>query len=337
MAFPVHRFQNLKTHTFDVEVVTPLFLSGADQNTAELRPPSLKGMLRFWWRALYGRDSIKDMKEEEAKIFGDTDHKSDLVIRLHNTSNCRSVLTNINKGKTITVQSQGKTFPISIIEYLAYGLYEYKKGSGNVFTKHHFQPGDTKFTIQTECSNKFESKILNVLKILHCFGGIGSRNRNGFGVLNFLFFSNNTPEDTFLQIKTGHRKKFTAFSSDSRLFLFKEQVSWAAALSDAGIAYRTARTKLENKHHFQRRPLIAKPLIVKKEKINIKERHAKPYFLHVHKMANGKFRGQILFMPYKYHDVRQQENYDKACRDMNTVIRQSKNFEKEISAGRREI
>ena len=34
------------------KVVTPMFMSGADQSQAELRTASIKGALRFWWRAL---------------------------------------------------------------------------------------------------------------------------------------------------------------------------------------------------------------------------------------------------------------------------------------------
>jgi CRISPR-associated protein Cmr1 len=39
---------------FEVEVVTPMFLGGANNLEAELRVPSIKGMLRFWWRATCG-------------------------------------------------------------------------------------------------------------------------------------------------------------------------------------------------------------------------------------------------------------------------------------------
>jgi CRISPR-associated protein Cmr1 len=34
------------------KIVTPMFLSGADQEATELRPPTIKGVIRFWWRAL---------------------------------------------------------------------------------------------------------------------------------------------------------------------------------------------------------------------------------------------------------------------------------------------
>jgi hypothetical protein len=38
-------------------IVTPMFIGGADQTPADgIRPPSVKGALRFWWRALnWGR------------------------------------------------------------------------------------------------------------------------------------------------------------------------------------------------------------------------------------------------------------------------------------------
>jgi len=38
--------------TFDYETITPMFLAGADQGQVELCAPSIKGTLRFWWRAM---------------------------------------------------------------------------------------------------------------------------------------------------------------------------------------------------------------------------------------------------------------------------------------------
>ena len=52
MAFYISRFKGMESQEFEVEIVTPLFLGGADPNKAELRAPSIKGALRFWWRAL---------------------------------------------------------------------------------------------------------------------------------------------------------------------------------------------------------------------------------------------------------------------------------------------
>ncbi len=58
------------------EVLTPLYLGGADQS-AELRAPSLKGGLRFWWRTLNPipakrekNDPRDGLAKKEARIFG---------------------------------------------------------------------------------------------------------------------------------------------------------------------------------------------------------------------------------------------------------------------------
>ncbi len=60
---------------FECETVTPMFLAGADGKTPELRPPSIKGAMRFWWRAMNGHISIKELKEEEGEIFGGSGEK----------------------------------------------------------------------------------------------------------------------------------------------------------------------------------------------------------------------------------------------------------------------
>src|SRR5262245_51634695 len=60
------------TATF--EIVTPMFMGGADpKRSCELRVPSIKGALRFRWRALaWSRfeGQLKDIHKEEARLFG---------------------------------------------------------------------------------------------------------------------------------------------------------------------------------------------------------------------------------------------------------------------------
>ncbi len=52
-----------------------MFLAGADGKTPELRPPSIKGLMRFWWRAMNGHLPLEELKKEEGKIFGTSDEK----------------------------------------------------------------------------------------------------------------------------------------------------------------------------------------------------------------------------------------------------------------------
>ncbi|WP_124398070.1 type III-B CRISPR module RAMP protein Cmr1 [Thermaurantimonas aggregans] len=60
----------MKTITFTCETITPMFLSGADQRVPELRPPSIKGALRFWWRAMNGHLSLEELKQKKARFLG---------------------------------------------------------------------------------------------------------------------------------------------------------------------------------------------------------------------------------------------------------------------------
>ncbi len=57
---------------FDCRVVTPLFLAGADQEGAELRASSVRGALRYWYRALLGGRGYTDLAlaQAESAVFG---------------------------------------------------------------------------------------------------------------------------------------------------------------------------------------------------------------------------------------------------------------------------
>ena len=43
MSFYISRFKGLESQEYEVEIVTPLFLGGADPKKAELRAPSITG------------------------------------------------------------------------------------------------------------------------------------------------------------------------------------------------------------------------------------------------------------------------------------------------------
>lgn len=68
--------------TFECEVITPMFLAGADGVTPELRAPSIKGALRFWWRALNGDLGLEELKRREGILFGDTGKRSQVIVRV---------------------------------------------------------------------------------------------------------------------------------------------------------------------------------------------------------------------------------------------------------------
>ena len=62
--------------TATYRVVTPMFLGGADPlREAELRVPSFKGALRFWWRAIMWSEvlDLVRLRQCEAALFGSSE------------------------------------------------------------------------------------------------------------------------------------------------------------------------------------------------------------------------------------------------------------------------
>jgi len=73
---------------FRCRVLTPMFLGGANPRAApELRAPSVKGILRYWYRALLGARGVRDpdeLLERTALVFGSTERASSLRVRISN-------------------------------------------------------------------------------------------------------------------------------------------------------------------------------------------------------------------------------------------------------------
>jgi len=72
----------LKTLDLELEAITPLWMGGANYRP-ELRAPSVRGLMRFWFRALAG--SVLDMDEmrtAEAAVFGRAGRASSVAVRL---------------------------------------------------------------------------------------------------------------------------------------------------------------------------------------------------------------------------------------------------------------
>ena len=309
MVFYVGRYRGIERMQFEVEVITPLFLGGAEPKKAELRAASVKGALRFWWRALYGTNDLGKMRQEESQIFGSTEQKSSFSLRLEGLGDTKPILCNLPRGRLVPVERKGRKFNVSIIEYLAFGLHERDKGKRQtLYTREHIPPGAKFKIILWIKDGAAREQVINSLSMLVNYGGLGARSRNGFGSLHV--------EGLQAPLKReGALKPFTAFSAKTILFNgFEEKDKWEDALSDVGLAYRRARLSLEPKHVFEKRQLIAKPIV------NIRERHAKPYFLHVRKTENGKYQGQILFLPYSYHEEPKRNQYIEACNQINKVI-----------------
>jgi CRISPR-associated protein Cmr1 len=288
--FCIARFKDIEKREYDCEVVTPLFLGGANPREAELRVPSIKGALRFWWRALYGENDIKQMMERETAIFGSTKQKSTVTIQV------------LSKELRLSQEKLDKGY-FNIYEYLAYG---YRKGEdikGYII--------DGRFKVQLQFKSGDQDQIMNSFAFLTFYGGLGAKSRNGFGSLH----CNELQKPEFRRFNKGKLKKFTSFSEQALLFeSFNEKPSWKEALEEVGNAFKDGRYELKSSH--MDRSLIAKPFA------HDHSRHAKPYFLHINKISDRKYKGQILYLPYEYYDEGRRPNYFRVCQKLNKSLEQ---------------
>lgn len=236
----------MKRITARFSVSTPMFLGGADNtNTAEIRAFSVRGVLRFWWRALAWcrhADDIKAMHEEESRLFGSADQNFGQGAFLMK-------LDVLSGGETI--EKRKVPFGLEKMDgarYLGYGIIEAfgsrkKQTSAGELLRPCIAP-PTIFEMQLlfkgskgdqkNLCEKHVQQICDALKAMGLFGGLGSRSRKGFGSLTLLsledgdellFKRPETSEEYSREVKTllseAQRAEstptFSAFNAASRV------------------------------------------------------------------------------------------------------------------------
>lgn len=237
---------------------TKMFLGSANNELAEIRPPSFKGILRFWFRALalaeLGGDK-GEVERLEGILFGTTSGKS-AQKALYSLKIEKNNIPNSEKGNR-----ENK----SGIIYLGYGL----KGRDFIGQNNKIKVLLIKNLGIKRKINKRDLEIgkkllLNSLKAIGIFGGLGSRARKGFGSLTLVDLKDN--KQTLINSpycgKGGELKKeinkllekakkygdnpykipYTAFSKFTKIIITKEFNSAVEALDEIGkemIRYRS--------------------------------------------------------------------------------------------------
>lgn len=150
------------------QLITPLFMYGAE-NKFEIRASSIKGLLRYWWRACNYADEKQHLLKKENEIFGSKDKKSPVSIK-------------INTEKLGLVDTDNRE--IKEADYLFYSL---KLGNGSKKLKTYKPPKakqsfDIEFRYKDRDENeKIIMEYLKALDAMQLLGGMGSRSRRGAG------------------------------------------------------------------------------------------------------------------------------------------------------------
>lgn len=182
--------ENCVTAHFDI--VTPMFLGGADQQAEHIRPASFKGMLRFWWRAVnWGRlrkkftddaAALRALHEEEARLFGNSANDG------KGGQGC-FLMSIVMPDKALVISKKGtvheKFSRNDAARYLGYGLMEAfsseKKSTKAGQLNRDCLNEEQQFTVKFLFKDGLDESIKNALIAFGLLGGLGSRTRHGMG------------------------------------------------------------------------------------------------------------------------------------------------------------
>lgn len=185
--------------TFECETITPMFLAGADGQRPELRAPSIKGALRFWWRAMRGEMPPHLILEKETQLFGgigkdNSGQKSKVRIK-----------TKVLKQK---VKNPPDRFKYSGVNYLLYSTY---LNNRQAFYDLRFE-----LTLTSFDSDALENAI-KAFWLLENLGGLGTRNRRGGGSFKV---GSVTPNETW-ELLSPNYSNLDTFSNHFSSYLDK--------------------------------------------------------------------------------------------------------------------
>ncbi len=144
------------------EVITPLIIAGADNRKPDLgveglRPPSLRGAMRWWFRAMMGGivGDLKALKALESEVFGSTEGASSARIRTY-----------------LRASKPGEAH-----------LCMNDKGNRRANIRRPAFLEGSEFELCIRCEFGSSSIVLGSLWLLAMLGGVGARVRRGFGSL----------------------------------------------------------------------------------------------------------------------------------------------------------
>jgi len=179
-------------------VTTPMFAGGATpESNAELRPTSIKGLLRFWFRAaaLPQLGSWQAVQKAESELFGSTEGQAGFLLAVVNRQG-------LNQER---IEQNWHRLPG--IVYLGYGVIDPRREVLHPYIKQ----GGT-FTLRLVLKEKvkpeYRALLSSALKAFGFFGALGARGRKGFGSLSLESLRINGEETCKLPRNSGELRDY---------------------------------------------------------------------------------------------------------------------------------
>jgi CRISPR-associated protein Cmr1 len=331
------------TTTFTCEIITPMFLNGAEAgNSPELRTQSFKGGIRFWWRALQSSYSTYNaLREAEVKLFGgsykkpgennEVFQKSNIkVCLLHNDI---KIAQNLERTSGLDCNYRGGRLRGNYagIGYLLYSTYKEKQ---------YIEP-DQIFQIELSSTNRDTlHEGITAFYAMSKFGSVGTRARRGAGSFDIVKINS----DIELSLEELERR-VNVFNQNSsiqkhsslcgaELVQCEERFDdWKSALNEIGEKFADFRTR--HKHEIFKTPAFGIPIIHsggtklfndvdRRNKLISYDKRSSPLWIKISKDENGyywqltKMAGD--FLPDEVKIAKVQNNRTTATSDWDPSL-----------------
>jgi CRISPR-associated protein Cmr1 len=164
--------------TYRIEVITPMFggvFPGETDPVTPVRTSSIRGQLRFWWRATMGAD-CKDsqvLADREGEIWGTTERESRVQLSVDIVSEGMS--------EECASRTGGSKFPKPNQDYPGYVIFPFQGTTQDPEIK-KAQKGVI-FNLHLACPEEVRRDAETALWAFCNFGGLGARTRRGCGAL----------------------------------------------------------------------------------------------------------------------------------------------------------
>ncbi len=243
--------------TYDIRLVTPAFAAGADRQRPEIRVPSIRGCLRWWWRLALKAEgrSLEAIRKDEADLFGSTGTGQRLVLRV----------TRVQEGRPEALQYRDLA---PDHQYLWFPLRP-EQGQSAPITRAAV-PAGTEFRLEALIPSHLHDAAERIRKVDRAVtlwvlgGGLGLRSRRGAGSL---WFASAPPSGRPAPEGKEAIERFlrAELAGLDRLFEFRVARSasptWRDALSQAGSRYRGRRRWVRDTKGREALPALGWPIL----------------------------------------------------------------------------
>ncbi|HXF07792.1 MAG TPA: RAMP superfamily CRISPR-associated protein [Candidatus Acidoferrales bacterium] len=182
----------MKKLEYELRFLAPAFLGNAEQS-AQWRTPPIKALLRQWWRVVWAAEhgfstNVAAMRQEEGALFGvasdgeGDSRKSRVRLRLDSWAEGKlRSWAGLEQGTVYHPEVQRTNFKVGPHAYLGYGPLDGRGGTrlGEKINA-TIQAGESA-TFALAVSDADAPALEKALALMHRFGTLGGRSRNGWG------------------------------------------------------------------------------------------------------------------------------------------------------------